>query len=85
LEKKLQFYFIFGERIDTKKKVKRNTHTHNWVAVKKLKIEKQNEVPKQSGGGGGGGKGGKFCLHVKTCNADEPPHADPVIYISLVF
>ncbi len=33
----------------------------------------------------GGGKGRNFCLHVKTCNADEPPHADLVIYISLVF
>jgi hypothetical protein len=84
LEKKANirlFFYFFGERIDTKKRQK-ETHTQNWVAVKKLIIEKQNEVPKQSGGAGGGRN---FCLHVKTCNADEPPHADPVIYISLVF
>lgn len=49
--------FFFGERIDTQKKAKRNTHTHtqNCVSIKKLIIEKQNEVPKQSGVGGEGG------------------------------
>jgi len=56
LEKKAnirQIFNFFGERIDTKKRQK-ETHIQNWVAVKKLIIEKQNEVPKQSGGGGGG-------------------------------
>jgi len=38
-----------------KKGKKKHTHTQNWVAVKKLIIEKQNEVPKQRGGGVRGG------------------------------
>jgi hypothetical protein len=52
----LFYFFVFWRKNRLQKKAKRNTHTHthtkNWVAVKKLIIEKQNEVPKQREVGG---------------------------------
>jgi hypothetical protein len=53
---------FFWEKEWTPQKRQKETHTKNWVAVKKLIIEKQNEVPKQilGRGGGGGGRGGTF-------------------------